>query len=365
MLKSKYCTTKQANKEWHKNSDAYSDAIDSFDKRKEIDAEIATLTNQTNITKTEMESFTPEFVVKTEDAESGYNEIKDINFGISERPRQEIALSKEVQDIKVTLANGLVIVDMKKEGNEFVGTKNHVMTLGPSAGKPNGAIWLEIDSELLQSAVLEVEYAIKVTNNSEKDYNYNSDNFYFYKYGKTNINSKIITITPTVVDYLDENWAFESGQNWKVNGLDITKELLEDNVYNNKNSTISKKKILLSENNSPIEPEKDSILNLKVSRILTVVDQIILDNEAEIIQISRPGGSIIHSVILGNYVPVTGGTEEISLIVDEEDDDMSETIMVTPPTGANKSNIMPIVAVSILSVLALGIILIKKKTKNI
>lgn len=63
----------------------------------------------------------------------------------------------------------------------------------------NGLVKLELDNELIQGATVEVEYEIKVTNNSELDY-VSED---FYKYGIKSGNE--VTITPTsIIDYLDK-----------------------------------------------------------------------------------------------------------------------------------------------------------------
>ena len=92
---------------------------------------------------------------------------------------------------------------------------------------------------------------------------------------------------------------------------------------------------------------------LKVSKILTTSDDISLDNETEIVEVDKTGGSDLESTP-GNYVPGKGHTET--------DDHMAETVIVTPPTGGSLSNIV-IVMIGIVALLAIagGIIIIKKK----
>ena len=131
--------------------------------------------------------------------------IENIDFGIVERARQDLALRKRVNTFKVTLANGQVIADMTiDEKGNIKGERNHVTYMGPSSSTGNGFVKLELDNELIQGATVEVEYEIKVTNNSELDYVSEE----FYKYGIKSGNE--VTITPTsIIDYLDKNWGFE------------------------------------------------------------------------------------------------------------------------------------------------------------
>jgi len=92
---------------------------------------------------------------------------------------------------------------------------------------------------------------------------------------------------------------------------------------------------------------------LNVSKTLAVTDEISLNNETEVIEVSKTGGSKIKSTP-GNYVPGTGKTEV--------DDNMAETVIVTPATGENLNYIMPIlIGTMALIILGAGVVIIKKK----
>lgn len=357
------------NKEWYKTDvdTRYTDAIDNYNTRKKIDAEIAKITNKTAIKIKTMDSTTPTMGISveytttttieptTDKFKSPDFKIKNIDFGIVERARQDLALRKRVNTFKVTLANGQVIADMAiDEKGNITGERNHVTYMGPSSSTGNGFVKLELDNELIQGATVKVEYEIKVTNNSELDY-VSED---FYKYGIKSGNE--VTITPTsIIDYLDKNWGFEAEKNkeWTVKSLDEIKNIVAKEVYENEDSTIADKTILYTESlkGQKLKPTESATVNLNVSKVLSNSDEISLDNESEITELTKDGGSKLISTP-GNYIP---GQEETK----ESDESIAETVIVTPSTGANLEFIVPImIGVIALVILGAGVVIIKKKT---
>lgn len=364
------------NKEWYKTdvNTRYTDAIDNYNTRKKIDAEIAKVTNKTATTIDKMDSTTPTMGISVqytttttaevaddikEERGDKFNcpdfKIENIDFGIVERARQDLALRKRVNTFKVTLANGQVIADMTiDEKGNITGERNHVTYMGPSSSTGNGFVKLELDNELIQGATVEVEYEIKVTNNSELDY-VSED---FYKYGIKSGNE--VTITPTsIIDYLDKNWGFEAEKNkeWTVKSLDEIKNIVAKEVYENEDSTIADKTILYTESlkGQKLKPTESATVNLNVSKVLSNSDEISLDNESEITELTKDGGSKLISTP-GNYIP---GQEETK----ESDESIAETVIVTPSTGANLEFIVPImIGVIALVILGAGVVIIKKKT---
>lgn len=366
------------NKEWYKTdvNTRYTDAIDNYNTRKKIDAEIAKVTNKTATTIKTMDSTTPTMGISVEYTTTTTAEVADdikeergdkfncpdfkienIDFGIVERARQDLALRKRVNTFKVTLANGQVIADMTiDEKGNITGERNHVTYMGPSSTTTpkNGLVKLELDNELIQGATVEVEYEIKVTNNSELDY-VSED---FYKYGIKSGNE--VTITPTsIIDYLDKNWGFEDEKNkeWTVKSLDEIKNIVAKEVYENEDSTIADKTILHTESlkGQKLKPTESATVNLNVSKVLSNSDEISLDNESEITELTKDGGSRLISTP-GNYIP---GQEETK----ESDESIAETVIVTPSTGANLGFIVPVmIGVIALVILGAGVVIIKKKT---
>lgn len=116
----------------------YSDALDNYDTRLKIDR------GDTNIDK--MDSKTPTMVFGVELADdidnkktetSGIDKvtfsIENIDFGVIERPRQSIDVTKRAKSMKMTLANGQVIADAKiKEEGKLEGQAKGVAYIQPS-----------------------------------------------------------------------------------------------------------------------------------------------------------------------------------------------------------------------------------------
>lgn len=354
-------------REWYKKDvdTRYSDARDDYNTRTEIDNEMKTFNQKTQITKNKMVSTTPMMNVgieyeTTETASMGLRyeyKIRNIDFGIIERARQDLKLTKRVENMKVTLANGQVIADLTiDENGKIQGERNHVTYMKPNeATKDNGFIRLELDNELIQGAKVEVGYGITIENQSELDYL--SPEFYLYGEKKGNI----VTITPSkIVDYLDKDWSFDNrtGDNakWEIKeSIEDIQDFLEEPVYKSEDSTIRNKMILWTESlaDKKLAPGDKEKLNINVSKLLSTTDEISLNNETEMIELQRDGGSKPES-IPGNYVPGTGSTES--------DDDMAETTIVTPSTGENQNYIVPVViGTTALIILAAGVVIIKKK----
>ena len=104
-----------------------------------------------------------------------------------------------------------------------------------------------------------------------------------------------------------------------------------------------------------------------VFKKLTTTDEIELNNEAEIINVTRndtgdgSNGSLLQHDP-GDYVPHNVSKEDMAFRV-EHDDSTAETVIITPNTGANLGFIVPltVLIISSLGILVAGIILIKKK----
>jgi len=353
----------QNNKEWYKDAvdTRKTDAIDNYEERKAIDKEVANITNhtvgeevskayngeQSAITITKMNSVTPtiEFGVEYEttvtDGTADKVEfiVKNVDFGIVERARQQLDLQKRVSTFKVTLANGQVLADAKvTEDGKLEGTTNHMTYMGPSTnGK--GYVKLEVDSELIEGATLEVGYEIKAINQSEVDYM--SENY--YKYGIKEGN--IATLTPSaVVDYLDKNLGFveDNNRDWKQ----ITSEDLEklNAVKVGDTEYLNNKKILYTEATAKaLKPTENVLVGLNVSKLLTSSEDLTFNNDAEVAKITPPGNP---PVVPPEYPPVVP----------------AEDIIIVPSTGANMNYLLPtIVGMVSLVILGVGVFVIKKK----
>ena len=356
-----------ANKEWYKTDveTRWTDAIDDYDTRLAIDAELAEITNATEVTIDKMDSTTPTLGIGVE-YETTYSaswgdryvyRIKNVDFGIVERARQDITLSKRVSTMKLTLANGQTLVDLQiTEDGELVGQTGSVTYLPPSSATvpSNGIVRLELDSELIQGSNLEIGYEIKTVNNSELDFMSEE----YYKYGIQE--GEVVTITPSaIIDYLDADWGFDSTSNpeWEAIQKDDSRIELAEEVRTSE--TIDDKLLLYTEElaQSDLKPTESATVMLNVSKMLTTSQDIELGNETEIVKVDKPGGPGLTSTP-GNYIPGTGPNVE-------GDDGMAEVVIVTPSTGENLNYIIPtVIIVTAFVVLGVGIIFIKKKVLN-
>lgn len=398
---------KTSNEEWYKINPEKreSDALDDYDKREEIDKESPEITNAEKVkieesyqddtleekVTTQMEATTPKFVVnveydtaptnsreeyeqnedgtiKKEDnhvqkEEKHQNILKNIDFGIVKRAQQVLKLDKNIRNVKVTLDDGSILVSATLDENgKLVEETKHITYIEKSA--VNGQVKIEIDSEIIQSAKLEVEYGFQATNISEIEYL--TKDFYYYGEGYGEVTDKMVTLnTMGIIDYLDGNLItdMEINSDWQViSGINPKNQLITDglleNTQNMKNHLTNTERILQTDKLAgtmlkPIEEQNIANINLKAYRLLANNEESYFENEAEIIKVGRNGGSII-TTIPGNYIPANSDTSE-------EDNATSESVVILPPPGLTTDKIAWILlTVSCLGILTSGIILIKK-----
>ena len=184
--------------------------------------------------------------------------------------------------------------------------------------------------------------------------------------------TKIVTLEPDmIIDYLDRNiaidldedadWSYKEGNDLKDmiwNQEENDDGLLSERIKDTLNAT----KVLVTESLgnvalSPIGDESQTsttMITLKGYRLLANDDEDFVENNAEIIKVTRNNGGSSLVTIPGNYVPGESDTYE-------EDNAMSQNVTVTPPTGLMSDYIAyAILAISSLGILISGIILIKK-----
>lgn len=187
---------------------------------------------------------------------SGYYNIANLDFGMQERPKAQLKTTKQITNVKVTLANGSILFDASGRATNVLwnahtahgqDTKNtytisdnynNNFMLTPIVrqnAKDKGLIQLTMDEELMHGATIQVTYAITVANIGEVDYDENQ----FYYTGRVADTSTLVKTTPnTLIDYVGfqaesgnatrNNLQFNSSQNpdWSVISID---ELITDN----------------------------------------------------------------------------------------------------------------------------------------
>ena len=351
-----------SNPEWYKQTTPrYSDAMDDWDLRKAIDKQTAAGVQNGEQLITKMDSNTPmmRFGVEFESIitdnsleyeldengnvkkdEKGYVVRKDsflyrvsnVDFGIAERPRQELDLDKHVKTVKITLANGSVLIDAKI--NEQGKLEGQIQ--GVTGGPELGFVKAEVDSEILQQSHIEIGYEIIATNISE--YDYISENGDYYFFGKEQVGKDLGELVKLKVgelrDYLDETLVYIDMQDgvWQMDE--------EDHTIKGRNAFVTQK---LGER--ALAPKEKVSVEIKGSRELANADEIEFENLAVVQKLST---------VPEFYGPKLNPPE-----------DPAEPVTVTTPTGANQNYIVPItIGLSTLVILGAGVWFIKKKVLN-
>lgn len=301
------------------------------------------------------------------------------DFGLIERPRQEYVVNKRISNLKVTLANGQILIN----GNPYKNNPNGIEELEEPSENPlpyvkavPGLVTAEIDNEILQAAKLNIEYTISIKNNSELDYDYieNQDYYYYGVNGTNQINAKI----SKVVDYMENGLVYDEEANEKEKWEIVTPEKLtkynEDGVDKQLIATgqeingvkynvydgIKQGYTIAITNAFDKGIEVTGIESTKIygSKVLSTSSEngINVLNHTEIIE--TKGIRPIKDSIPGNYNPNPGPKEAK---INEPDDDWTK-LTITPPLGLtdNKTYVILITATALL-VLAGGVYIIKKK----
>lgn len=365
---------------WYRRADntRRTDAIDNYAIRQEIDNETANVTDNTlatrienaynghddKITKTKMQSNTPTMAFGVEFNDNNYNnivisngvdnqkitetfKIENVDFGIVERARQQMDISKRVKYFKITLSNGQVLAEANIDANGKVNGELNYVTYQPSSInngiKSNGFIKAEVDKEIIENANLLIKYEIVVTNNSEKDY-YTYD---YYAYGTIPGEDKVITLRPsTIIEYSDSEMILNNNNSWNLTN---TTEIRNLNAHYATDSEFLKGRTLYANTGmGEFKPTESQTMEIEASKLLTSTDDYTFDNDVEIATINKPvtddqKGSVAKFSINGVAV------------------DAAEKAIIIPPTGDNESYTqIVIISVISLAILSTGIVLIKK-----
>lgn len=310
---------------------------------------------------TEVYADTPNFEISMDTNEDDlenvteYNEqlrfvFDNVDFGIIERPIQDLKMRKEVSKIEIRLANGQVIIsgDPRSQNIQYV------------AVLPDGSLHLEIDNEIIQGATISIEYEI-IVDNRDCEIDYNEENYYYYGTVNNPENSFSIATVKELFDYVDKNLQYDvenqaDSNIWQqlddstlqnlINSKRFSEEVgnsLKEHNYN---------QILLSERFNNMKPGEEQREKLVLTRVLSNNEEDFYfpnDVEINVTTKERPDTSTP-----GNYDPVEGEPSE------PDEDEI--TVTITGPTGENRNYVPYIIAgVGALIVLIVGVVLIKTK----
>ena len=328
-----------------------------------------------------------EYIV-TEDSEEKYN----LNFGIIERPREDLVVEKTITDFKLKLSNGMELITgnpsdpnsnmpyTKKIGFVDVNLDN----IKKVRNRSYKLLSVELDTELIQGAQLEVKYKLEVINNNEIDYDYKTGpGKDYYYYGTIQEEGTELPTTIQMVDYMTRELALKDYTGWEIIGNSENLEtagFISEDLKNGINKYGYQVLRPLGDEGSIIEiARKETWISgeITATKTLTNKDENTFDNNTEIIEIDGKTARTVkarednanETTKRIEYKPgnFSDYEEEIHLNkhgINEQDEDIVK-IVITPPTGITNNIITyTIIGLIVLIVMLVGIIFIKKKSLN-
>lgn len=325
-------------------------------------------------------------VYKYDNDKNGNYTVNHVDLGLVERPKAQLELSKKITNVKITLANGNILFDAndqmtdlqwtlkakeyelknKMKGNKYedyygsnhryayrADVDNLVASTYDAITGNNGLIVATMDEELMQGANIRISYELKVTNVGETDYE--GEDFYYKGTGAGTI---VTTKADTVTDYVANNLTFKEennvGTEWQKVENAITTLGLNNSIATNiakYNDVISTSKL-----GATLAPGQDVKVGLVLTQLINPEnssDDKTYDNIAEITSISNTVGRRMAFSIQGNQDP-TELPKEVDAV-------KSERVTILPPFGSGNTIVYIAIAATVLVILTVGIIFIKKK----
>lgn len=318
-----------------------------------------------------------------------YN-INNVDFGIVERNRAELQITKKVSEINIVDSSGRKITGGTPE--QIIKGEVDYIKMIPNNDETGeiGFADLEIDTELLSGAKLTITYEITVTNTSEAgntiseiqvvDYVTNNLN-YATDYGKNGTEGWNTVTTDQLAPYLNSTSLTSPDEANKIDLSTYQTILMTD--FGTLAPSANKTKTLTLEKNLSSDEESDFDY----------------ENQVEIVQSKNANGRGDYSSIYGNLDPTTytsrqgdlkwdtintenenGFPQQLTITADgvtgvnsspairkaEKDSGNAEEVVITPPTGTTKLVLQTqhyVLALIALTTLAGTIILIKKYIK--
>lgn len=317
------------------------------------------------------------------------HKIVGVDFGVVERPKSELVIDQDVENIKVTAADGnTVLFDTKTETNNLQwikGTFNFKQTDFYKGKKisdydKNELINIIMDDELISGAKIEITYKLKITNNGEVDAN-------------------TTTRAKSIINYVANNLEFDENDNmlkgkalWRVvkvediqNAKHSTFINNTDRSHYNSNDTTGLKLLDLSTQSTILEATEDNPLTktalkpgdfvettLHLKKVLATEssqDDLKYTNMTEIAEIDNTVGRYDHGATPGNQSvelqpqehDTSGASRNTTFDADLNIDDTTPPdgeIIITPPTGS--THIYYVLGIGVTVILALGLYLINR-----
>lgn len=280
------------------------------------------------------------------------SDIHELNLALMERPKTKLVIETQIMTLKVVLADGTVIIDTEK------GLSKNVLGLD----QENVPISIYMDEEIMHGANLIVKYEIKIRNEGEIDtlanyltgaaldtvttraklvFNYTSKNMLYRDENNTWDVVDISDIKESVTGETIEVLKDKDMKTYQTEGFGIelypegSKEVEENRGYSEAVFTVTLSKLITGENN-----ESD----------------LTFDSSMEIVERENTAGRRSETEVPGNYVADT--------VPIELDAVKNRKIIITKPWGEDRSMTYVIIGIAACTVLAGGIIIIKKRKQK-
>ncbi len=270
----------------------------------------------------------------------------NIDFGIIERPRQDLEVDKQISNIEITLANGTTLIKGDPRSQNLSGVR--VLD--------NHDVYIEMDNELIQGSTMTVTYEISV-DNRKCEIDYNDENYYIYGIVPTNKEQKYkIARVMDMYDYLPSELLLQtkySGSWEKIAIRDTDKgTVLSEEAYEAvkglQNIVHLGTRVFAYQEPGTILSDNTLVVSKQLS---TTSDDLTYENDVEITRVIGRG---VYNSTPGNYDPTTNTPDEL--------DNAKVGITITAPTGENRQYILyGTLGISLLVIVGVGIVFIKKK----
>lgn len=296
----------------------------------------------------------------------GGERIPNVDLGLVERPKTQLQITNNVENVKVTLSDGSIVFDATQtaeatKGNE---TKNVIWKSNRSATKgiTGGLIHLYLDKELMYGATIQITYKMQINNlNDYVEY----EGLEYYAKGRTNSENKVESKAKKLVCYIPNKMQFNKTQSGDWNSITDINEIIpaeEKDGENINNNLVNYrlKDTISSQSNTISKIEADNINNAYLNNNMLTISQLITKESAqggyeckvEIVELENAVGRRMETSIVGNFNPANDPVEN--------DEAKAEDVAVMPPFGIGQV-FYYVLTIVIAGMLVVGIIFIKKK----
>lgn len=293
--------------------------------------------------------------------------IPNVDLGLVERPKTQLQITNNVENVKVTLSDGSIVFDATQtaeatKGNE---TKNVIWKSNRSTTKgiTGGFIQLYLDEELMYGATIQITYKMQINEKNDDYVEY--EGLEYYAKGRTNSGIKVESKAKKLVCYIPNKMQFNKTQSGDWNAITDINEIIpaeEKDGENINNNLVNYrlKDTISSQSNTISKIEADNINNAYLNNNMLTISQLITKEGAqggyeckvEIVELENAVGRRMETSIVGNFNPANDPVEN--------DEAKAEDVAVMPPFGIGQV-FYYVLTIVIAGMLVVGIIFIKKK----